>query len=83
VPAYWRSGISVRTGSNEQIPEGWMIDRQGLPLTDPKRAREGFLASIGGPKGYGLALMFGLLDGKSNGAASTWSTKGRCISWIR
>jgi L-2-hydroxycarboxylate dehydrogenase (NAD+) len=60
-----------------------MIDRQGQPLTDPQRASEGFLASIGGPKGYGLALMFGLLDGKSNGAVSTWGTKGRCISWIR
>jgi LDH2 family malate/lactate/ureidoglycolate dehydrogenase len=28
-----------------------MIDRQGQPLTDPKRAREGFLASIGARKG--------------------------------
>src|SRR5947208_2916851 len=59
-----------------------MIDRQGLPLTDPKRAREGFLASIGGPKGYGLALMFGLLDGKSNGAASTWGTKGHFLDQV-
>jgi len=60
-----------------------MIDRQAQPLTDPQRASEGFLAAIGGPKGYGLALMFGLLDGKSSGAVSTWGMKGRCISWIR
>lgn len=46
-----------------------MIDRQGRPLTDPRRADEGFLLPIGGPKGYGLALMFGLLGGTLNGAA--------------
>jgi L-2-hydroxycarboxylate dehydrogenase (NAD+) len=46
-----------------------MIDRQGQPLTDPRRASEGFLVPVGGPKGYGLALMFGLLAGILNGAA--------------
>lgn len=51
------------------MPEGWMIDRKGNPLTDPKRASEGFLLPIGGPKGYGLALIFGLLAGTLNGAA--------------
>jgi L-2-hydroxycarboxylate dehydrogenase (NAD+) len=51
------------------MPEGWMIDRDGKPLTDAKRASEGFLLPIGGPKGYGLALMIGLLAGTLNGAA--------------
>jgi L-2-hydroxycarboxylate dehydrogenase (NAD+) len=51
------------------MPEGWMIDREGKPLTDPKRASEGFLLPIGGPKGYGLALMIGLMAGTLNGAA--------------
>jgi LDH2 family malate/lactate/ureidoglycolate dehydrogenase len=46
-----------------------MIDRTGRPLTDPKRADEGFLLPIGGYKGYGLALVFGLLAGPLNGAA--------------
>ncbi|MGY8993959.1 MAG: Ldh family oxidoreductase, partial [Rhodospirillales bacterium] len=36
---------------------------------DATRADEGFLLPIGGPKGYGLALMFGLLAGTLNGAA--------------
>ena len=30
------------------MPEGWMIDREGRPLTDPKRADEGFLLPLGG-----------------------------------
>jgi LDH2 family malate/lactate/ureidoglycolate dehydrogenase len=61
--------IRLKAQRNEPMPEGWMIDRQGNPLTDPKRASEGFLVPIGGPKGYGLALMIGLLAGTLNGAA--------------
>src|ERR1700682_1921155 len=61
--------IRLKAQRNEPMPEGWMIDRQGQPMTDPKRASEGFLVPVGGPKGYGLALMFGLLAGTLNGAA--------------
>ena len=61
--------IRLKAQRGEPMPEGWMIDRQGQPLTDPKRASEGFLLPIGGPKGYGLALMIGLLAGTLNGAA--------------
>ena len=61
--------IRLKAQRGEPMPEGWMIDRQGKPLTDPKRASEGFLLPIGGPKGYGLALMIGLLAGTLNGAA--------------
>jgi LDH2 family malate/lactate/ureidoglycolate dehydrogenase len=61
--------VRLKAQRGEMMPEGWMIDRQGQPLTDPKRASEGFLVPVGGPKGYGLALMFGLLAGTLNGAA--------------
>jgi L-2-hydroxycarboxylate dehydrogenase (NAD+) len=61
--------IRLKAQRNEPMPEGWMIDRHGQPLTDPKPASEGFLVPIGGPKGYGLALIFGLLAGTLNGAA--------------
>jgi LDH2 family malate/lactate/ureidoglycolate dehydrogenase len=46
-----------------------MIDRQGKPITDPKRSAEGSLLPIGGYKGYGLAVMIGLLAGALNNAA--------------
>ncbi|MGH7095205.1 MAG: Ldh family oxidoreductase, partial [Stellaceae bacterium] len=52
------------------MPEGWMIDRQGRPLTDPDRADDGFLLPIGGYKGAAMSLMFGLLAGTLNGAAN-------------
>ena len=61
--------VKIKAQRGESMPEGWMMDRQGRPLTDPQRANEGFLLPIGGPKGYGLALMFGLLAGTLNGAA--------------
>ena len=67
VAAYGK--VKTKAQRGETMPEGWMIDRQGRPLTDPKRAEEGFLLPIGGYKGYGLALMFGLLAGTLNGAA--------------
>jgi L-2-hydroxycarboxylate dehydrogenase (NAD+) len=67
VAAYGK--VKTKAQRGEMMPEGWMIDRQGKPLTDPKRSDEGFLLPIGGYKGYGLALMFGLLAGTLNGAA--------------
>jgi L-2-hydroxycarboxylate dehydrogenase (NAD+) len=67
VAAYGK--VKTRAQKGEAMPQGWMIDREGRPLTDPKRADEGFLLPIGDYKGYGLALVFGLLAGTLNGAA--------------
>lgn len=67
VAAYGR--VKAKAQAGEPLPEGWMIDAAGRPLTDPARAHEGSLLPIGGYKGYGLALMFGLLAGTLNGAA--------------
>jgi LDH2 family malate/lactate/ureidoglycolate dehydrogenase len=46
-----------------------MIDRHGQPITDPQKSSEGSLLPIGGYKGYGLAVMIGLLAGALNNAA--------------
>jgi len=67
VAAYGKVKAKAKRG--EPMPEGWMVDRQGKPLTDPNRAHEGFLMPIGGHKGYGLALIVGLLAGTLQGAA--------------
>ena len=67
VAAYGK--VKAKAQRGEQMPVGWMIDRQGNPLTDPKRSEEGFLMPIGGYKGYGLALIVGILAGTLNGAA--------------
>ena len=67
VAAYGK--VKAKAKKGESMPEGWMIDRQGRPLTDPTKAGEGFLLPIGGHKGYGLALIVGLLAGTLQGAA--------------
>ncbi len=67
VTAYGKVKAKAKRG--EQMPEGWMIDREGKPLLDPNRASEGFLLPIGQHKGYGLALIVGLLAGTLGGAA--------------
>ncbi|MCV3272293.1 Ldh family oxidoreductase [Roseobacter sinensis] len=51
------------------MPEGWMVGRDGKPLTDPARKSEGFLLPIGGAKGFGLSVAIGLMAGVLNGAA--------------
>lgn len=67
VAAYGKVKLAAQRG--EAMPEGWMIDANGNPLTDPNRSAGGSLLPIGGPKGYGLSLVFGLLAGTLNGAA--------------
>ncbi len=67
VAAYGK--VRLRAQRGEQMPVGWMIDRDGKPLTDPKRADEGHLLPIGDYKGSGLSLIIGLLAGALNRAA--------------
>ncbi|MBD2846313.1 Ldh family oxidoreductase [Paenibacillus sp. IB182496] len=56
--------ILYAEAQGQPIPEGWGADRDGRPTTDPGEvARGGFILPVGGPKGFGLALMIELLTG--------------------
>jgi LDH2 family malate/lactate/ureidoglycolate dehydrogenase len=61
--------VKAKRQRGEMMPEGWMINRDGTPLLDPQHADDGLLLPIGGYKGYGLALIVGLLAGTLQGAA--------------
>src|SRR3979409_1779480 len=61
--------VRLRMQRGEELPVGWMIGRDGKPLTDPKRAEDGLLLPTGDYKGYGLGLIIGPLAGTLNGAA--------------
>ncbi|MEH7239355.1 Ldh family oxidoreductase [Bacillus sp. JJ1562] len=51
-----------------EIPEGWGTDKNGIPTTDPASVLDGgFILPVGGPKGFGLALMVELLTGVLSG----------------
>jgi len=67
VAAYGKVKVAAQKG--ESIPDTWMIDRNGQAITDPRKSSEGSLLPIGGYKGYGLAVMIGLLAGTLNNAA--------------
>jgi L-2-hydroxycarboxylate dehydrogenase (NAD+) len=61
--------VRLKAQRGEPMPIGWMIGRDGRPLTDASRADEGLLVPIGEYKGYGLSLIIGLLAGTLNRAA--------------
>lgn len=65
-----RGRIMMAMKRGERIPEGWALDRNGKPTTDPKEAIEhGSLFPIGGAKGAMLALVFELICAALTGAA--------------
>ena len=53
----------------EPIPEGWAVDAEGRPTTDPEAAIDGSLLPLGGDKGFALALLVEVLSGVLAGAA--------------
>jgi len=59
--------LDVARSKGESIPLGWARDKDGLPTTDPAAAREGSLEPLGGPKGYGMAVMLDVLAGVLSG----------------
>ena len=64
--------VSVREAAarGEGLPEGWAIDRDGLPTTDAEAALAGALLPFGGYKGANIALLAELLSSMAGG---NWS----------
>jgi ureidoglycolate dehydrogenase (NAD+) len=54
----------------EPIPEGWGVDPEGRPTTDPVQAMAGALLPFGGFKGSGVSLLVDLIAGALAGARS-------------
>ena len=48
--------------AGEPIPEGWAVDKDAHPTTDPEATLRGSLISKGGYKGWGFGLMAELLS---------------------
>lgn len=60
--------IIMAAKTNNTIPEGWAINKEGAATTDPKEALEGTVLPFGGPKGYSIALLIDILSGILSGA---------------
>lgn len=62
------------------IPDTWIVDKDGLPTTDPSHyPEEGAMQPLAAHKGYGLAVMVELLTGVLSGGGV--SSTGDIVSW--
>ncbi|GAC1470294.1 MAG: malate/lactate/ureidoglycolate dehydrogenase [Isosphaeraceae bacterium] len=70
--------VRVYQINNRPVPEGWLLDREGLPTTDPSVLYQPPLGSIrpmGGAqayKGFGLALVLDMLAGGLSGGRTSY-----------
>jgi len=56
--------LMVAVNRGEQVPEGWIIDKQGRPTTEPKDFYDGgALLTVGAHKGSALSIATDLLAG--------------------
>lgn len=56
-----RGRINIAAQKGEPIPEGWAVDAEGRPTTDPKAALAGTMLPMGDTKGAQLVLMVEIL----------------------
>ncbi|RNJ41526.1 oxidoreductase [Mesorhizobium erdmanii] len=58
-----RGEIELHRRAGKKLPEGWAIDVDGRPTTDPEAALAGAMLSFGGHKGSAIGTMIELLAG--------------------
>ena len=63
-----RGPIAAAKQRGESIPEGWALDADGDPTTDPARALRGTMIPLGDAKGAALAFMVEVLAACLTGA---------------
>lgn len=63
-----RGKIIVAAQKGEEIPNGWAVDKDGVPTTDAEAALEGAVLPVGGPKGYAISMFIDILAGVLTGA---------------
>jgi uncharacterized oxidoreductase len=81
--------VRVKKIAGQPCPEGWLLDSQGRPTTDPNALYAnppGSILPMGGPqayKGFGLGLMIEILCGALSGGVTarekTYPKKGNCV----
>lgn len=81
--------VRVKKIAGEQVPEGWLLDSEGRPTTDPNdlyAEPPGSILPMGGAqayKGFGLSLMIEILTGALSGGVVAreplYPKKGNCV----
>jgi ureidoglycolate dehydrogenase (NAD+) len=74
------SKIYAAQALKKEIPGNWLIDKDGVPTTDPTGyPYEGAMMFMAGHKGYGIALMVEILTGVLCGGAFG----SQVVSWVK
>jgi LDH2 family malate/lactate/ureidoglycolate dehydrogenase len=63
-----RGKIYLARNKGVPIPEGWALDSDGHPTTDPQEGIDGVILPMAGHKGYGISLMMDVLSGVLSGS---------------
>ena len=63
-----RGKVMAASKRGESIPEGWALDAEGRPTTDPNAALDGSMVPAADAKGAALALMVEILAATLTGA---------------
>ncbi len=64
-----KSKFNEFRNAGKPLPEGWALDKNGVPTTDPEEAIAGLVLPMGGHKGYCIAMLIDVLSGVLSGAA--------------
>lgn len=67
--------ITMAKAAGQKIPQGWAVDAEGKPTTDPEAALQGSLVSMGGYKGWGFGLMAEILAAGMTGGVLSQDVK--------
>lgn len=62
-----KSEVMKHAREGKPIPEGWALDHQGRPTTDPDIGLKGSMAPSGGYKGVGVAMMVEIMAAALSG----------------
>jgi len=63
-----RGKLYVAQKRGEEIPEGWAMDKEGNPTTDPAAGIIGNILPMAGHKGYAISTMMDVLSGILSGS---------------
>jgi len=71
-----RGKIYAARERGASIPEGWALDAEGRPTTDPTAAVAGVILPMGGHKGYAISFMMDVLSGVLTGSSFATGVSG-------
>lgn len=64
-----KSKFKEYKAEGKPLPEGWALDENGNPTTDPDEGMRGLVLPMAGFKGYAISMLIDLFSGLLSGAA--------------